>query len=103
MKQLARKPPTATTKETAALLFSFCQVRILHYASTSPIQSSLVLERLRNHGCPLTPATLNRLLLRMERNRWLRGKTHPGTRRPTHRAYSLTPQGREALRLARKR
>jgi PadR family transcriptional regulator, regulatory protein PadR len=103
MKRPARRPLAGTTKETAALLLSFCKVRVLHYASITPIHPSFVLERLRIHGCPITPATLNRVLLRMERNRWLSSKITPGTRRPAHRAYSLTPQGRDALHLARKR
>ena len=103
MKQAPRKPTAGPTKETAALLLSFCKVRILHYAATTPIQAPSVLERLRSHGCCITPVTLNRILLRMERNRWLRGASPPGTHRPAHRAYSLTPKGREVLHLARKR
>lgn len=103
MKASARKPAAGTARETAALLSSFCMVRILHYAAGAPVQPFSLLERLRSRGCSVTPATLNRILLRMERNRWLRRKTSSGTVRASRRTYGLTPKGRKALHLACKR
>jgi len=41
---------------------------------------------------------VNRILLRMDRNGWLKSKSPPRGR-PTDRAYSLTPKGSEALHL----
>ena len=81
--------PETLAREAAALLSSFCMVRILHFAASAPIQPFSLLERLRNRGCPVTPARLNRILLRMQRNRWLRRKTSSGTAPASRRAYLL--------------
>lgn len=43
MKAPARKPATGIASETAALLSSFCKVRILHYAAGAPIRPFSVL------------------------------------------------------------
>ncbi len=103
MKAPARKPAAGPARETAALLSSFCMVRILHYAASALIQPFSLLERLRSRGCPVAPATLNRILFRMERNRWLRRRTSSGATHPSRRTYALTSKGRKALHLARKR
>jgi DNA-binding PadR family transcriptional regulator len=100
MKRAPRKRTGSRAKETAALLLSFCKVRILHYAAAQPVPSSGILERLRSHGCTVAPATLNRILLRMSRNGWLKSK--PASANTHRRTYSLTPKGRAVLDLARK-
>ena len=101
MKHAPRKRAASRAKESSTLLSSFCKVRILHYAAAKPVTSLRILEQLRNHGCSITPATLNRILLRLTRNGWLKVKSPAGPSRRAHRTHSLTPKGRKGLNLSR--
>jgi PadR family transcriptional regulator PadR len=102
MKQVPRTHAATRATETATLLLSFCKVRILHYAAAKPVPSLAILERLLSHGCTISSATLQRTLLRMSRNGWLKSKAIPAKTHRHPRNYSLTPKGRTVLGLARK-
>ncbi|HWW02512.1 MAG TPA: PadR family transcriptional regulator [Candidatus Acidoferrum sp.] len=103
MKQVARKRAADSKKKTITLSSGVSIVRILHYAGAKPFPSFRILERLRSHGCPIAPATLNRFLLRMDRDGLLKSKGVPGGGRRHPHEYALTAKGREALNLARER
>jgi DNA-binding PadR family transcriptional regulator len=90
-------------KEFNMTRLAFWKVRILFYAAAKPVHHGGLLERFHNHGCSPDAATLNRILLRLERIGWLRSKGLPGGGRPAQRHYSLTPNAREILNLARGR
>jgi len=90
-------------KGAAPLLAAFHTVRILHYTAAEPVRLSSILERLRAHGCPIDATALNRTLVHVARNGWLRRTRHRDTGGLALPAYTLTSKGRQALRLARKR
>jgi hypothetical protein len=89
----AKTAAEKNSRELHSLTSNFTKVRILHYAAAGPIGRSALLLRLRAHHPAITPGSLNRLLASMARLGWLKITAPP--------AYSLTPNGRRALKPAR--
>jgi DNA-binding PadR family transcriptional regulator len=98
MKRPLLKHPANRAKQTAALLLDFNKVRILHDAASGPVSRLSLTQKLQSHGCSVSLATLERVLLRMVRNGWLASKK-PALGTPTD--YSLTAKGRVVLNAAR--
>jgi DNA-binding PadR family transcriptional regulator len=92
-----------SSAEMGAFLLSFCNVRILNYASKEPIHAAEILERLHGHGCIIAAEIMNRMLLRMVRDGLLKAKTNSARVGPTGRRYALTRQGQKILALTRRR
>jgi len=84
------------------ILLSFWKIHILHHAAQGPIYGQGMLEELRGHGYRISPGTLYPLLDRMERSGWLRGKKDPSAGSRARRDYSLTAEGRRALKRIRR-
>jgi len=78
-------------KELRSLTSSFLVVRMLNQIADEPVDAARLHERLRAKDTALNPASLNHTLARLRRHGWLR------TRGSLH---TLTPAGRNALKLA---
>lgn len=97
MKATPTNPRARRTRHTTALLLDFSKVRILHYAAIEPAKHLSLHETPRGHGCSPSASTLNRILLRMARNGWLKSADRGSP------DYSPTSKGREALNFCRAR
>jgi len=97
MKPTPARPRPCHARHTGALLPDFSKVRILHCAAIEPVNHLSLRETLHGQGCSVSASALNRILLRMARNGWLKsaGRGSPD--------YSLTPKGCQALNLYRAR
>ena len=97
MKPTQARPRASRARHTGALLLDFSKVRILHNAAIEPVNHLSLRKTLHGHGCSVSASTLNRILLCMTRNGWLKsaGRGSPD--------YSLTPKGCQALNLYRAR
>lgn len=84
------------------ILLSFWKVHVLHHAAEGEVIGNWMLEELRHHGYDVSPGTLYPLLKRMETNGWL-SSTADATRGPkAPRAYKITAEGREVLKIVQK-
>jgi DNA-binding PadR family transcriptional regulator len=73
---------------------------ILHHASREAVFGLWLIEELGHHGYRLSPGTLYPILHALERNGYLASSAPSGGGR-NRRTYVATPEGREALRLAK--
>jgi DNA-binding PadR family transcriptional regulator len=80
----------------------FIKVHILHHAAQEPIYGVAIIEELHRHGYELSPGTLYPILHSMEKSGYLelRPETVQGKVR---KYYTITDQGREALREAKQK
>lgn len=80
----------------------FIKVHILHHAAHEPIYGVAIIEELHRHGYELSPGTLYPILHSMEQSGYL--KQHPETvQGKVRKYYTITDQGREALREAKQK
>jgi DNA-binding PadR family transcriptional regulator len=83
------------------ILLSFWKIHILHHAAEGDVVGQWMLKELRHHGYEVSPGTLYPLLKRMETYGWLTSKADP-TRGPKGpRAYRITREGRNVLKVVR--
>jgi DNA-binding PadR family transcriptional regulator len=77
------------------------QIHILHHAAEGEIHGAWMSRELAEHGYEISPGMLYPTLHRMEAEGLLKSRStvEDGHSR---RAYSITPQGRKALRKMRK-
>lgn len=83
------------------LLSSMVKVRILHQTATKPTHEGSIVDHLQAVGCPIEPPAIRRLLLRMNRAGLIASKMSATSGGAASRKYSVTPKGREALKVAR--
>jgi len=83
------------------ILLSFWKVHVLHHAAEGEFIGHWMLGELRHHGYNVSPGTLYPMLKRMERNGWLTSRADPAAGPKAPRAYTITQEGREVLRLVR--
>jgi DNA-binding PadR family transcriptional regulator len=82
------------------LVGGLVRLHILHHASREPVFGLWLIEELAHHGYRLSPGTLYPVLHALERNGYLASSAPSGGGR-NRRTYVATPEGREALRLAK--
>lgn len=80
----------------------FIKIHILHHAAEEAIYGLAIIEELQTHGYDLSPGTLYPILHGMERDGYLEheNRTVEGKVR---KYYSITDQGRKALREAKEK
>jgi DNA-binding PadR family transcriptional regulator len=83
------------------ILLSFWKVHILYHAAEGEVVGQWMLTELRHHGYEVSPGTLYPLLKRMERYGWLTSKADPKRGPKGPRAYRITRQGRQVLKVVR--
>lgn len=75
---------------------------MLHHASEEPLYGQWMIEELRRHGYQIGPGTMYPLLHGLEHKGYLQAKRErTGSR--YRQVYRITPLGRRALRVARRR
>lgn len=80
----------------------FIKIHILHHAAHEPIYGVAIIEELHRHGYELSPGTLYPILHSMEQSGYL--EQHPETvQGKVRKYYTITDQGREALREAKQK
>ena len=84
------------------ILLGLWKVHILHHAARKPVVGLWMMQELRRHGYDVSPGTVYPLLKRMERRRWLRGRSAAGAGARGRREYRLTPKGRDVLAQVRR-
>jgi DNA-binding PadR family transcriptional regulator len=88
-------------KPLQRLLSGFVRMHVLHHAEEGGLFGNWMIEELRHHGYRISAGTLYPMLRSMERDGWIEGRNEAeGSRR---RLYSITPNGRVALKEARAR
>lgn len=83
------------------ILLSFWKVHILHHAEDGEVIGQWMIKELRHHGYEVSPGTLYPLLKRMEKNGWLVSKADPAKGPKGPRAYRITKEGKEVLKIVR--
>jgi len=78
------------------------RLHILHHAAEKPLYGIWIAEELARHGYKLSAGTLYPLLHRLESKGYLRSHEERSGK-VARRMYEMTPLGRKALRVARKR
>jgi DNA-binding PadR family transcriptional regulator len=78
------------------------RLHVLHHAGEEPLYGHWMIEELRRHGYKIGPGTMYPLLHRLERKGYLRSK-HERSGSRYRKVYRITPTGRRALGVARKR
>ena len=78
------------------------RLHILHHAGEKPIFGQWMMDELGHHGYRLSAGTLYPILHGMERQGYLKSRVVANGGR-NRRLYRLTPAGRKALIVARKR
>lgn len=81
------------------ILLSFWKIHILYHAAEGEVIGQWMLKELAHHGYEVSPGTLYPLLKRMENNGWLKSKSDPARGKKAPRAYTITPEGKEVLKL----
>ncbi len=84
------------------ILLSFWKVHILHHATEGEVIGQWMIKELRHHGYEVSPGTLYPILKRMEANGWLISSADPARGPKAPRAYRITAEGREVLKVVRK-
>ena len=83
------------------ILLSFWKVHILHHATEGDVVGQWMIKELRHHGYDVSPGTLYPILKRMEKNGWLISKVDPNRGPKAPRAYRITKEGRQVLKVVR--
>ncbi len=83
------------------ILLSFWKVHILYHATEGEVIGQWMIKELRHHGYDVSPGTLYPLLKRMETNGWLISTVDEARGPKAPRAYRITPEGREVLKIVR--
>ena len=78
------------------------RLHVLHHAKEKPIYGHWMIEELRRHGYEIGPGTMYPLLHGLTRKGYLRPKQERSGSR-YRKVYRITPTGRRALMLARRR
>lgn len=78
------------------------RLHVLHHAAAKPIYGHWMIEELRRHGYAIGPGTMYPLLHGLAGKGYLRSKQIRIDNR-FRKVYRITPAGRHALRLARRR
>ena len=78
------------------------RLHILHHAAEKPLYGTWIAEELGRHGYRLSAGTLYPILHGLETKGYLRSHEERNGR-VAKRVYAITPLGRKALRIARKR
>ena len=86
-----RPRPNAAEKELRSLLLAVSLIRILNCVSKTPMPIGEISKQLRTNGTAIDGPSLNRTLLSLHRR---------GLAKTRNCAWSLTPDGRKALKLA---
>jgi DNA-binding PadR family transcriptional regulator len=90
------------TKDDRDLYGGLIRLHVLHHAGEKPLYGHWMIEELRRHRYQIGPGTMYPLLHRLERKGYLRSKQEfIGSR--YRKVYRITPAGRRALSLARRR
>ena len=85
-----------------SLYSGLIRLHILHHAAQKPLYGIGIAEELWRHGYRLSAGTLYPVLHGLENKGYLR--SHPERNgKVAKRVYTITPLGRKALRIARKR
>ena len=84
------------------LYSGFIRLHILHHASREPIFGLGMIEELGRHGYKLSAGTLYPILHGLERKGYLTSKVRQNGA-SLRRVYRATPDGRQALDVARSR
>lgn len=84
------------------LFLGFIRIHVLHHAAARPVYGLWLIEELGRHGYRLGPGTLYPILRRLAEGGYLRPETRVVDGR-ARKYYTITPQGRRALRAARAR
>jgi PadR family transcriptional regulator PadR len=84
------------------ILLSFWKIHILHHAAEADVIGQWMLKELHHHGYDVSPGTLYPLLKRMEANGWLVSTADPARGPKGPRAYRITAEGRQVLKVVRK-
>ena len=84
------------------ILLSFWKVHVLHHADEGEVIGQWMLKELAHHGYDVSPGTLYPLLKRMEKNGWLTSTADPTRGPKAPRAYKITKDGREGLKIVRR-
>jgi PadR family transcriptional regulator PadR len=79
----------------------FIRIHILYHAAQEPVYGQALIEELARHGYRLSPGTLYPLLRRLERTGYL-ARRERAVRGRVRKYYTVTRQGRAALRQARR-
>jgi PadR family transcriptional regulator, regulatory protein PadR len=88
--------------EDRSLYNGLIRLHILHHASERPIFGQWMMDELGHHGYRLSAGTLYPILHGMERLGYLKSALTRSDGRD-RRLYRVTPLGRKALRIARRR
>ena len=78
------------------------RLHILHHAAEAPLYGQWMIEELQRHGYRIGPGTMYPLLHGLLSKGYLKAETRQAGSR-YRKVYYLTPSGRRALRLAKKR
>jgi DNA-binding PadR family transcriptional regulator len=85
-----------------ALYSGLIRLHILHHAAEEPVYGIWIAEELGRHGYKVSAGTLYPILHGLERKGYLH--SHEERKgRSVRRVYEVTPLGRKALRMARRR
>jgi PadR family transcriptional regulator, regulatory protein PadR len=91
-----------TSQDDRDLYGGLIRLHVLHHASEQPLYGHWMIEELCRHGYEIGPGTMYPLLHGLERKGYLRSvRTLTGSR--YRKVYRITPDGRRALKLARRR
>ena len=85
-----------------SLYSGLIRLHILHHAAEKPLYGIWIAEELLRHGYKLSPGTLYPILHGLERKGYLRSHGERNGK-SARRVYKVTPLGRKALRMARRR
>jgi DNA-binding PadR family transcriptional regulator len=85
-----------------SLYSGLIRLHILHHAAQEPLYGIWIAEELWRHGYKLSAGTLYPILHGLESKGYLRSHEERNGK-VAKRVYTITPLGRKALRVARKR
>ena len=81
---------------------SLIRIHVLHHAAEQPIYGQWMIDELARHGYRLSAGTLYPMLHAMERGGLLKSAVARSNGK-SRRLYRVTPDGRRALKTARRR
>ena len=85
-----------------SLCSGLIRLHILHHASENPIYGTWIMEELARHGYKLSAGTLYPILHSLAKRGYLRSHWERNGK-SARRFYQITPEGRKAVRMARRR
>ena len=85
-----------------SLYSALIRLHILHHASENPIYGTWIMEELARHGYKLSAGTLYPILHSLGKRGYLRSHWERNGKL-ARRVYNITPEGRKALYVARRR